>query len=178
MSYSDYGLVPTEEGHEWRVMGYALRPKNEGPCLAVQCAGCMQVGLVWDSTKPEWRKLLASRGAYRWRDWRRVVVIATDESPEADVKEDQFPPTDYPEPPLCDPWEQRIAEAQRQRTYKIAGRRMQRIPFGQDDYGKATDRPRCRDCNAVRGELHVPLCCCEQCPGCGGQALECECHDE
>ena len=45
--------------------------------------------------------------------------------------------------------------------------------------GKDSDTASCRDCAAARGELHVPFCCWEQCPSCGGQAIGCGCaHDD
>jgi hypothetical protein len=51
----------------------------------------------------------------------------------------------------------------------------ERIPFGQDYAGEESDAESCRDCAAARGQLHVPICCLEQCPRCGGQVLGCDC---
>jgi hypothetical protein len=76
-------------------------------------------------------------------------------------------------------WGKVLAEAQDQRTYSIAGEVFERIPFGQDYAAEASGLPSCRDCAAGRGQLHVPVCCCEQCPRCGGQAIGCDCeHDD
>lgn len=76
-------------------------------------------------------------------------------------------------------WNDVLAEAQTDRTYSIAGEVFERIPFGEDHAGKASDAASCRDCAAARGQLHVPICCLEQCPRCGGQAIGCDCiHDE
>ena len=33
----------------------------------------------------------------------------------------------------------------------------------------------CHDCGAAVGEYHVPGCDAEECPGCHGQALGCDC---
>ena len=61
----------------------------------------------------------------------------------------------------------------------IDGEVFERIPFGKDYAGEASDVASCRDCAAARGQLHVPVCCLEQCPSCGGQAIGCDCvHDE
>lgn len=71
-------------------------------------------------------------------------------------------------------WPKKLAKAQEQRTYKII-KTMDRIRYGDEpDFGGAADFP-CHDCGAVRGEYHVPDCDLERCPGCGGQALGCEC---
>ena len=76
-------------------------------------------------------------------------------------------------------WDRVLAEAQDDRTYSIDGEVFERIPFGEDYAGEASDAPSCRDCAAARGQLHVPICCLEQCPCCGGQAIGCNCiHDE
>jgi len=76
-------------------------------------------------------------------------------------------------------WDRVLAEAQQDRTYSIDGKVFERIPFGKDYAGEVSDAPSCRDCAAARGQLHVPVCCLEQCPCCGGQAIGCDCpHDE
>lgn len=36
----------------------------------------------------------------------------------------------------------------------------------------------CHDCNAPDGGLHHPGCDAERCPGCGEQAISCECDVE
>lgn len=76
-------------------------------------------------------------------------------------------------------WDVVLAEAQLERTYSIGGELFERIPFGEDYAGEASGLPSCRDCAAARGQLHVPICCLEQCPSCGAQAISCDCvHDD
>ena len=76
-------------------------------------------------------------------------------------------------------WNVVIAEAQNDRNYSIAGELFKRIPFGEDYAGNGSAVASCSDCAAGRGELHVPFCCWEQCPRCGGQAIGCDCpHDD
>jgi hypothetical protein len=89
---------------------------------------------------------------------------------------DDTPPADHEESAYDDAWADILARAQCDRTSTIRGRIYQRIPFGHDDFGRASSRPTCRDCGAGRGELHVPTCCWEQCPRCGGQAISCDCE--
>jgi hypothetical protein len=80
---------------------------------------------------------------------------------------------------VAEGWDLVLAEAQDQRTYSIAGDVFRRISFGKDHAGEASRVPSCRDCAAARGQLHVPGCCLEDCPCCGGQAIGCDCvHDE
>lgn len=80
---------------------------------------------------------------------------------------------------VAEGWDRVLAEAQDQRTYSIDGEVLERIPFGEDYAAEASGLPSCRDCAAARGQLHVPICCCEQCPSCGGQAIGCNCeHDD
>ncbi len=71
-------------------------------------------------------------------------------------------------------WPDKLAKAQSKRTYKIV-KRVMRIPYGSEEgFEDSTDKP-CHDCGAIRGEYHVPGCDWERCPGCGGQAMGCEC---
>ena len=80
---------------------------------------------------------------------------------------------------VAEGWDVVLAEAQDQRTYSIGGEVLERIPFGLDWSSDDSPRASCRDCAAARGQLHVPVCCCEQCPRCGGQAIGCDCeHDD
>ena len=80
---------------------------------------------------------------------------------------------------VAEGWDRVLAAAQRQRTYSIDGEVLERTPFGKDWSGESSDAPSCADCAAARGELHVPFCGWEQCPGCGEQAIGCGCeHDD
>ncbi len=89
---------------------------------------------------------------------------------------DEVPPADHDESAYDDAWADTLARVQHERASTMGGRVYQRIPFGCDDFGRASSRPACRDCVAARGELHVPSCCWEQCPRCGGQAMSCDCE--
>ena len=73
-------------------------------------------------------------------------------------------------------WGAILRAAQDHRVYRIRRKVFERIPFGQDYAGQDTDAESCRDCAAGRGQLHVPVCCREQCPRCGGQVLGCDCE--
>ena len=76
-------------------------------------------------------------------------------------------------------WPSRIESAQKQLVYFISGQPQARVRYGSetDDWG-ADSRP-CRDCGAIKGELHVRACDVERCPVCGGQAIGCDCeYDE
>ena len=72
-------------------------------------------------------------------------------------------------------WGAILRAAQKHRVYRIRRKMFERIPFGQDYAGEESDAESCRDCAAARGQLHVPVCCREQCPRCGGQVLGCDC---
>jgi hypothetical protein len=72
-------------------------------------------------------------------------------------------------------WPTRIEQAQAWSAYEIT-RVARRIPYGEEELLRKRRRlAPCRDCGVLHGELHVPSCAIEECPGCGGQALGCEC---
>jgi len=89
---------------------------------------------------------------------------------------DDVPPADHDQDAYDDDWAEALRWAQRELTYTIRDCEYERIPFGEDLFSSETGRRHCRDCGAQRGELHVPTCCWEQCPRCGGQAISCDCH--
>ncbi len=68
-----------------------------------------------------------------------------------------------------------LADAQRDRQYRIDGKVYDRIAWGRehdlpDIHGRA-----CPDCGAASGLLHVRGCDMEECPACAAQAIACEC---
>jgi hypothetical protein len=60
-----------------------------------------------------------------------------------------------------------VERAQARTIYEIDGDQIARIPM----YGFDT----CRDCGAMRGQLHIPGCDAEECPKCHKQAVVCGC---
>ena len=72
-------------------------------------------------------------------------------------------------------WAERIRLAQLDNRVHFCGVPYLRTPYGADYPDGA---PECRDCGVSKGQLHVPTCCVERCPVCGGQAWGCGCADE
>lgn len=73
-------------------------------------------------------------------------------------------------------WPKRIEKAQTILTVWIAGVEHRRIRYGDESEDWGADRHPCGDCAVRKGQLHVPSCDVEQCPGCGGQAIGCDCE--
>lgn len=78
---------------------------------------------------------------------------------------------------MIESWPQKIKEAQAIVTYKLGGKDLPRVRYGdeQDNWASAEKQP-CGDCGVIKGEFHVQECCdIEECPACGTQLLTCEC---
>lgn len=76
MKTDGYCLRRSPPGHCWMAVGYCLRPDEVGgPCVAVQCSGCMEIGIVWHTSSRELRKVIGAKKALRWPEWRRVAVV-------------------------------------------------------------------------------------------------------
>jgi|SRR5580698_1748734 hypothetical protein len=77
--------------------------------------------------------------------------------------------------PVIEGWPEKVAAAQCVLSYTLNERTIPRVRYGDetDDWG--ADKSPCHDCRAIKGEFHVPSCDVEQCPGCGGQLLSCDC---
>lgn len=78
---------------------------------------------------------------------------------------------------MIEGWQQKIDDAQRTTTTTIDGVELARQPYGDEVPGVSLVHA-CRDCATEPGDLHVPGCCVERCPACGGQAISCDCLDD
>ncbi len=72
-------------------------------------------------------------------------------------------------------WGEFLRASQKNPRYRIAGKSFDRVPYGREDSGEPPANPACRECAAAPGQFHVPGCCLERCPRCGGQAISCGC---
>jgi hypothetical protein len=75
-------------------------------------------------------------------------------------------------------WPERIEQAQQEPTYRIGGRDLPRVRYGQERIDWGAERQPCHDCRVQAGQLHVPSCDVEECPNCGEQAITCDCGEE
>jgi hypothetical protein len=75
-------------------------------------------------------------------------------------------------------WPEQIEQSQLLPFYRLNGRFVERVRFGQEPSDWGAGRGPCHDCAAVNGEFHVPGCDVERCPVCDGQVFGCECNFE
>ena len=62
-----------------------------------------------------------------------------------------------------------------QTSFSVAGKKFDRVRFGDEKEDWGADRQPCHDCGVRKSEVHIFGCDVERCPVCGGQVIYCEC---
>ena len=73
-------------------------------------------------------------------------------------------------------WEAEFKRAQAVTQLVINSRELERVRYGEEE--TVRDLPKCEDCSAPKGSLHLFGCDLEECPRCGGQIITCDCFFE
>ena len=75
----------------------------------------------------------------------------------------------------------KMMEVSQNRPVALVTRAYDRVRYGDETWWKKGQRGKrptvvCRDCAALPGQYHFPVCDTEQCPACGGQKISCDCQ--
>ena len=77
--------------------------------------------------------------------------------------------------PMIEGWPEKIAGAQLIPMFRLNGRTVPRVRYGDEEGDWGADQHACHDCRVIKGEFHVVGCDGEECPECGGQLISCYC---
>ena len=77
---------------------------------------------------------------------------------------------------MCRDYAESLESAQSLAFYRVDGRNVSRLRFGEETFPMVTaGHGLCECCSAARSQFHEPLCEREQCPICEQQVLSCDC---